>query len=87
MQQGKHNQGELPLKICWVKFHPFANFSPFQKHVQKQNNAKTPPEFVFYFLPLVGNANIKINTKQQKYAMNAPIMLHKYIKSMYQHQK
>ena len=43
--------------------------------------------FFFYFLPLVGNANIKINTKQQKHAMNATIMLHKYIKSMYQHQK
>ena len=41
----------------------------------------------FYFLPLVGNANIKIDAKQQKHAMNAIIMLQKYIKSMYQHQK
>ena len=54
---------------------------------KSQNNAKTPPEFVFYFLPLVGNANIKIDAKQQKHAMNAIIMLQKYIKSMYQHQK
>jgi len=54
---------------------------------KSKSNAKTPPEFVFYFLPLVGNANIKINAKQQKHAMNAIIMLQKYIKSMYQHQK